>query len=442
MEKRARDSKKIVKVGLFGLGTVGSGVATVLAENANIISQRCTEVKLTHIISRKPEMAQKLMDKLGLKDIKISQNYMALVEDDSLDILVEVAGGIEAPKEFISEALKRGKSVITANKDLMSSYGSELLTIAEDNQTDLFFEASVAGGIPIIQAMKESLAANKFKQVIGILNGTTNYILTAMSQKGQSFEDALEEAKALGYAEADPTSDVENLDAGRKTAILASIAFNSRVKDSDVPVEGITKVSSWDITYAREFGYSIKSLGIARCEDNQIEVRVHPVMIPLSHPLAAVNDSYNAVFVEGNALEKAMFYGRGAGSLPTASAVVGDIINAARNIIHNCRSRWGCSCYLDRTIKPMNETVSKYYIRISALDRPGVFAAITDILGKQNVSMDSVMQKRRFSLDAAEIVMITHKVKHSALMASMEAIKNLDCVSEVNSIIRVEENDV
>lgn len=441
MVSKEHDVKKVVRVGLFGVGTVGSGVATVLTENAEIICQRCTEIQLTHIASRSKEKIQALVDKLGLKDVTISDDWKTLLEDDSLDILVEVAGGIPVAKEFITEALTRGKSVVTANKDLMASYGSELLQLAEDNHTDLFFEASVAGGIPIIQALKESLVANEFTQIMGILNGTTNYILTAMNQKGQDFQVALDQATELGYAEADPTDDVENFDAGRKIAILASIAFNSRVKDSDVPVEGITKITDWDITYAKEFGYTIKSVGVAKCENGEIEVRVHPAMIPNEHPLASVNDAFNGVFVEGNALGKAMFYGRGAGSLPTGSAVVGDIVNAARNIIHDCRSRWGCTCYLDLKIKPVEETSSKYYVRITAYDRPGVFAAITKILGGKNVSLDAVMQKRRVSEDMAEIVMITHKVKHADLMAAMDEIGKLDCVPEIKSIIRVEEND-
>ena len=316
------------------------------------------------------------------------------------------------PKQAIATALEKGKSVVTANKDLMASHGSELLKKAEEHHTDLFFEASVGGGIPIIQVMKESLAANKFTRVMGILNGTTNYILTRMSEEGLGFEEALEEAKALGYAEADPTNDVEGYDAARKIAILASIAFNSRVTDNMVSVEGITKIDPWDIKYAKEFGYEIKMVAIAREDDNAVEARVHPLMLPKSHPLAAIRDSYNAVFVEGDPIDKAMFYGRGAGSLPTASAVVGDVINAARNLCHDSRSRWGCTCFSNKRVKTLDETVSKYYVRISAYDRPGVFAAITRILGEQKVSLDAVMQKRSISDNAAEIVMITHQVKH------------------------------
>ena len=436
-----KEEKRTIRVGLLGIGTVGSGVAAVLKENADIIRDRCTEIKLTHIVNRDQAKAQKVIDELGLTGVKWSADYHALIEDDSLDILVEVAGGIPMPKDFIIKALQHGKTVVTANKDLMAAHGHELMEIAEENGVDIFFEASVCGGIPILQAMKESLAGNRFKQVIGILNGTTNYILTAMSQKGQGFEEALAEATRLGYAEADPTNDVENYDAGRKIAILASMAFNSRVTDAEVATEGITKISKWDILYAKEFGYEITSVGIAKCEDGDIEVRVHPVMLPQSHPLATVADSYNAVFVEGNALEKAMFYGRGAGAYPTASAVVGDLINASRNILHHCANRWGCTCYLQRRIKPMAETVSKYYVRMNVLDQPGVLAAITDKLGINGVSLDAVIQKRRLEDGKAEIVMITHMVKHANLMQAMTDIANLSCVSTLASIIRVEGND-
>ncbi|MEG1500818.1 MAG: homoserine dehydrogenase [Clostridiales bacterium] len=440
-ERLKNGANRVIKLGLLGVGTVGSGVATVLAKNSDVITARSAEIQLARIVDKDIEKATALAKNLGLNDAVISGDYHDLLNDDEIEIVVEVVGSIEMPKAFISAALAKGKSVVTANKDLMSSYGSELLQLAVENGADLFFEASVAGGIPIIQAMRESLSANHFSQIMGILNGTTNYILTAMSNKGQSFDEALSEAKALGYAEANPTSDIENYDAARKIAILASIAFNSRVKDSMVPVEGITKISSWDITYAKEFGYEIKSVGIAKFDGQEIEVRVHPAMIPVSHPLATVADSYNAVFVDADALEKAMFYGRGAGSLPTGSAIVGDIMHAARNIIYDSRSQWGCSCYKDIPVKPLAETVSKYYVRISAYDRPGVFAAITDVLGSENVSMDAVMQKRRLSADLAEIVMITHKVKHANMVKALEKIAHLECVAEVENIIRVEEND-
>ena len=315
----------------------------------------------------------------------------------------------------------------------------------EKNQTDLFFEASVAGGIPVIQAVKESLAGNRFKSIVGILNGTTNYILTKMSEEGADFNEALAEAQALGYAEADPTSDVEGYDIARKVAILSSIAFNSRVTYDMVPCEGITRISKWDMLYAEEFGYVIKMVGIARLlgtgGNSVIEARVHPLMLPKSHPLASVRDSYNAIFIEGNAVEKTMFYGRGAGDLPTGSAIVGDVIQAARNIVHDSKARWGCTCHLKLQVLKIEESSSKYYIRMCVQDRLGVFASLASTLQECNVSMDSVMQKRRTGEEHVEIVLITHKVRHADMMAALETIGNLDCTCEISNYIRVEDEE-
>ncbi|MGI5891477.1 MAG: homoserine dehydrogenase [Bacillota bacterium] len=426
-----------INVGIFGLGTIGGGTATAIINNADIISARSMDIDLVRVADKNIERAQKFLADLGAEDIIITDDWHDLVNDPNIDIMVEVAGGIDMPLKAITAALKAGKSVVTANKDLMATHGGELLAIAEENNVDLFFEASVAGAIPIILPLKESMACNKFQQIMGILNGTTNYILTSMSETGSTFEAALEEAKALGYAEADPTNDVEGYDAARKVAILASIAFNSRVTYEMVYVEGITKITDWDIAYAKEFGYTIKILGIAKEDNGLIEARVHPVMIPLSHPLAAVRDSFNAIFVEAYPLDQAMFYGRGAGALPTASAVVGDMIAAARNIVNDCKNRWSCGCFDNKKVKPIEDTISKYYVRINAYDKPGVFAAITDILGKENVSLDSVMQKRRLPEDQAEIVMITDKVKHSDMMGALDKIAELDCVAKITNIIRV-----
>lgn len=434
--------QQVVQVGICGLGTVGGGTLTVLANNNGIIKSRAVKIQVTRVAERDLGRAKALLDQLGLNDVIISDNWQELVADPKIDIVVELIGNVTIAEELIRTALANGKSVVTANKDLMASHGGELLALAEEHGVDLLFEASVAGGIPIIQAIKEGFAGNRIKQVMGIVNGTTNFILTNMTEQGTSFKTALQEAQDLGYAEADPTSDVEGYDAARKIAILASIAFNSRVVDSQVPKEGITNISNWDIAYAEEFGYIIKMLGIARTDGESIEVRVHPVMLPKTHPLATVRDSYNAVFIEGDAVEKSMLYGRGAGALPTGSAVVGDIINAARNIVHDSRARWSCTCYRDLPVKTLEETSSKYYVRMLALDYPGVFAAITAKLGEQEVSMDSVMQKRRLSADEAEIVMITHKVRHDHMVNALAEIAKLDCVSQVNGMIRVEDQEV
>lgn len=428
-----------IKIGLCGLGTVGGGTLTVLAQNSATIVARAHALRVTRIAEKNLSRATTLLDKLGLRDVTVSDDWHDVVNDAEIDIVVELIGNVQVAEALITAALRAGKSVVTANKDLLAAKGGDLLQLAAENQADLFFEASVAGGIPIIQAIKTGFTANNILQVMGIVNGTTNYILTNMTEQGVSYQAALKEAQELGYAEADPTNDVEGYDAARKIAILASIAFNSRVSDDMVPCEGIGKISDWDIRYAQEFGYVIKMLGIARSDGHSIEARVHPAMIRQDHPLAAVRDSYNAIFIEGDALEKAMLYGRGAGALPTASAVVGDIISAARNIYHDCRAQQGCTCYRDLPVMPLAATASKYYVRMLALDKPGVFASITARLSEQEVSMHSVMQKRFLSDEAAEIVMITHEVRHEQMMRAVAAISALDCVSEVSSVIRVED---
>lgn len=434
-----------VKVAIIGLGTVGGGTAAILAQNADIITHRLLPIKLAAVAVRSIDKAKAFLDKIGLPDTRITNDWQELVADTEIDIIVETIGGIDLPKEIISAALKAGKSVVTANKDLLAEHGGELLALAEEHKTDLFFEASVAGGIPVIQALKEGLAGNNIRSIMGIVNGTTNYILTKMSETGADFATALAEAQALGYAEADPTADIEGHDAARKIAILSSIAFNSRVTFDMVACEGITRISSWDMLYADEFGYAIKMLGIARQfadeQGGHIEARVHPLLISKKHPLAAVRDSYNAVYIEGDAVEKTMFFGRGAGDLPTGSAIVGDIIQAARNILHDSKSRWGCTCYRETPVISIDEVESKYYIRISAKDQTGVLAALSAVLRDHDISVDAVMQKRKIDAEHAEIVMITYKVRHANMMSALADIEKLDCICEVSDYIRVEDEE-
>ena len=437
--------KKEIRVGIVGLGTVGGGTAAVLAMNAEPIETRATRIRLAAVADILTEKSRAFLDKIGLQDTKLTSDWLELINDPDIDIIVETVGGTTFSYTVISEALKAGKSVVTANKDLMALRGGELLAIAEEHKTDLFFEASVCGAIPVVQAVKEGMAGNKFMSIMGIMNGTTNYILSKMDETGADFADALKEAQELGYAEADPTSDIEGYDSARKVAILSSMAFNSRVTFGMVACEGITKVTSWDMSYAKEFGYCIKMVGIARRDINDpnspIEARVHPLMIPLSHPLASVRDSYNAVFIEGNAVEKTMFYGRGAGDLPTGSAIVGDIISAARNIMHDCKARWGCTCHLDIPVMSMDDIESKYFIRIAASDKAGTFAAISKTLAENDISLATVMQKRRLQEDQAEIVVITHKVRHADMMKALDAVNKLDCVSGESHYIRVEDEE-
>ena len=319
----------------------------------------------------------------GIESSLLTDKWEDIILDDDIQIVVEVMGGIEPAYTYIMEALKAGKNVVTANKDLIAEYGKELLDTAEENGCDLLFEASVAGGIPILRPLKHCLAGNHLTEVMGIVNGTTNFILTKMAEDGMEFKEALALATKLGYAEADPTADIEGYDAGRKMAIMASIAFNSRVTFDDVYTEGIANITAKDIQYAREMGCAIKLLGVARNTNSGVEVRVHPMLIPIDHPLAGVNDAFNAVFVHGDAVDDAMFYGRGAGEMPTASAVMGDIIDVARNIQFHCCGRIHCTCYKNLPIKKINEIESKYFLRMLVDDKPGVLAKIADTLGRK-----------------------------------------------------------
>ena len=330
-----------VKIALLGLGTVGTGVYKVLkAQQEEIPHKVGAKIQLKKVLVRNTEKASRKLDDPSI----LTTEWKSILEDPEISIVVEVMGGIEPARRYILDALHAGKSVVTANKDLLASHGKELMDAAAETKSDLLFEASVAGGIPIIRPLKECLAGNHISEVMGIVNGTTNFILTKMAEEGMEFQEALALATELGYAEADPTADIEGLDAARKVAILASIAFHSRVTFDDVYTEGITKITATDIRYAREMGRDIKLLGVAKETPEGIEARVQPMLIPSTHPLASVRDSFNAVFVHGDAVDDTMFYGRGAGELPTASAVVGDILDAVRNMVFGCRGRIGCTC--------------------------------------------------------------------------------------------------
>lgn len=337
-----------VKIALLGLGTVGTGVYKVLKVQQEEIPHKVgAKIQLKKVLVRNTEKASRKLDDPSI----LTTEWKSILEDPEISIVVEVMGGIEPARRYILDALHAGKSVVTANKDLLASHGKELMDAAAETKSDLLFEASVAGGIPIIRPLKECLAGNHISEVMGIVNGTTNFILTKMAEEGMEFQEALALATELGYAEADPTADIEGLDAARKVAILASIAFHSRVTFDDVYTEGITKITATDIRYAREMGRDIKLLGVAKETPEGIEARVQPMLIPSTHPLASVRDSFNAVFVHGDAVDDTMFYGRGAGELPTASAVVGDILDAVRNMVFGCRGRIGCTCYKEIPLK-------------------------------------------------------------------------------------------
>ena len=347
-------------------------------------------------------------------------------------------GGLHPAKEYMLRAMEAGKSVVTANKDVVAQFGQELFDMAEKHDVDFRFEASVGGGIPIIMPLKQCLTANRISEVLGIVNGTTNYMLTKMSEEGMSYDDVLKEAQEKGYAEANPSADVDGLDAARKAAILSSIAFNMRISLADVSVEGITKITPEDISYAKNLGYVVKLLAIGKETDDGINVRVHPVFLPKEHPLASVNGVYNAIFVRGNAIGEAMFYGPGAGSLPTASAVVADIIDVSRDIVTHSFGRLNCTCYREKVLCPIEKTQSSYYVRLLVEDKPGVLGAIATAFGNADVSLQSVIQTQRNGNEQAEIVAITHCVSHANILAALGVLKALPVVSEVRNLIRVE----
>ena len=351
-------SERVIKAALLGLGTVGTGVYKVLKNQEEEMTAKIgCKVEITKILVRNIEKAAAKLGDTAL----LTNQWEEIVNDPEIEIVIELIGGINPARDYILQALNAGKHVVSANKDLIAVHGHELLEAAHNNKVDFLFEAAVAGGIPIIRPLKQCLAGNHMTEVMGIVNGTTNFILTKMTQEGMEFKDALALATELGYAEADPTADIEGLDAGRKVAILASVAFNSRVVFNDVYTEGIAKITSKDIRYAKEMGRDIKLLGVARNTEDGIEAYVCPMLIPSSHPLATVNDSYNAVFVHGNMLGDAMFYGSGAGKLPTASAVVGDIVDAAKHLHVNIVTNWNST---PAVLKPLDEVTGRFFVRI------------------------------------------------------------------------------
>lgn len=420
------------KIALLGMGTVGGGVYEIIEKQKEEMPFKIgAALEVVKVLVRNKA---KYADRIPAE--KLTDVWEDVIGDDSIDIVVEVMGGIEPARTYIKAALEKGKHVVTANKDLMAMHGHELLELAGEHHCDLLFEAAVAGGIPIIRPLKQCLAGNNITEIMGIINGTTNFILTKMKEDGMDFGEALQLATDLGYAEADPTADIEGYDAGRKLAIMASIAFHTSVTFDDVFTEGITKITAKDMRYAKEMGCSIKLLGIAKNTETGIEVKVHPTMIPENHPLAAVNDSFNAVFVHGDAVDDAMFYGRGAGALPTGSAVVGDIMDVARNMLFHCNGRIGCSCYKNLPIKQIGDTTSRYYIRMRLEDRAGTLAAMAGVFAENDASIAILLQKETIENDA-EIVVVTHDVAEKKFMDAIKKFSSMEMVKEISSIIRV-----
>ena len=430
-EKTVKEIKEI-NIALLGLGTVGMGVYKLVQRRKNELPRKigcCVKVK--KILVRN---AYKIRD--GVDNDLITDSWDEILSDDSIDIVVEVMGGLEPAGTYIRQALEAGKNVVTANKDLIAEQGHELLVMAEEKHCDLLYEASVGGGIPVLRTLKQCLTGNNIDMVLGIVNGTTNYILTRMTEDGMEFDEALAKATDLGYAEADPTSDIEGYDAGRKLAIMASIAFNSVVTFKDVHTEGITRITSTDIRYADAMDCVIKLLAVGKQEEGQVSANVYPMLVPKNHPLASVNDSFNAVFVHGDAVDDAMFYGRGAGELPTASAVMGDVIDISRNLLQNCTGRVGSTCYRNLPIKPLGEVKNCYFFRLQVEDMPGTLASISSVFSKHNVSIKQVIQKPA-KKHGSELVVVTDFVKENDFAKTLDELRTMEMVYEISSVIRV-----
>lgn len=427
-----------VRIGLLGCGNVGAALVELIDSRRDAIAARTgmhlaiTRVAVRSLAKERP---------VELPSGVLTLDAAGVVVDPEIDLVVEVIGGVEPARELVLAALKAGKPVVTGNKELLANAGAELFAAAEEAGVDLLFEAAVAGGIPFIRPLRESLAGDRIDRVLGIVNGTTNYILTRMTEDGASYGDALAEAQRLGYAERDPTADVEGHDAAAKAAIVASIAFGVRVVAGDVYDEGISGITTADIDYARKMGYVVKLLAIAEQHEapggeghpGEVAVRVHPAMVPADHPLASVRDSFNALFVEAAAVGELMFYGRGAGGSPTASAVLGDVIDAALNRTRGSHATVGALA--KARIRPIDEVETAYYINLDVRDRPGVLAAVAGVFGRHDVSIRSMEQEGLGS--EARLVFITHVAREAAVRATISELHHLDAVDRITSVLRV-----
>ena len=419
-----------IRVGVLGCGNVGAPLVELITRHGAAIAARTgvqLEVAAVAVRSASKERTVELPPGVLTTDAR------AVVEDPSIDVVVELIGGIEPAQSLIAVALRAKKPVVTGNKELLANVGPELFETAHDAGVDLLFEAAVAGGIPLIRPLRESLVGERITRVMGIVNGTTNYILTRMTEEGVSYHDALAEAQSLGYAERDPTADVEGFDAAAKVAIIASIAFGARVVAGDVYHEGISGITEADIAYTRRLGYVVKLLAIAEAVDGAVGVRVHPAMVPFHHPLASVRESYNAVFIEGEAVGNLMLYGRGAGGPPTASAVLGDLIDAATNLRKGSSASVGTLS--PKPIRPIDEAESEYYLNLEVADRPGVLAAVAGVFGSHGVSIRAMEQEGLG--EEARLIFITHTAREADVQATLRDLRGLDVVDRVGTLLRV-----
>jgi homoserine dehydrogenase len=433
-----------IKVGLIGFGNIGAGVVKLLQENADVITGKVG----TGIVLKRIADLDITSDRgVAVDPAIMTTDVNAIFDDPEISVVIELIGGYEPAKSFVLKAIEKGKHIVTANKALLALHGEEIYAAAARKGVEVQFEASVGGGIPVLTAIKGNLAANRLSGVFGIMNGTCNYILTRMTQEGADFSVVLEDAMRLGYAEPDPTFDVEGVDTAHKLAVLVSLCFGTRIDFNSIYTEGITRISGLDVKFAREFGYRIKLLAIGKCSDGKVEARVHPTMIPLHNPLADVNGVFNAIRLTGDFVGPVMFYGRGAGQNPTASAIVGDLIGLARTMQAGAGRRMAPLGFLDSTmttlpLKPMADIVSNYMLRFSALDKPGVLAAIAGALGRHGISIESMVQTAHQADDAAPvpIVIMTHEAREGSVQTALKEIDRLDVICEKTSFIRIEDN--
>ena len=426
------NASKTLNIGMLGCGVVGSSVARLIREDSGDFAARSgatlalVKVAVRNLSTKRDHISSSIL----------TDDPVSVVNDPNIDIVIEVMGGIEPARELILTAIKNGKSIITANKALLALHGAELFEAADKNKVDLYYEAAVGGAIPILRPLRESIVGDHVHRVMGIVNGTTNYILTKMDEEGSAFAEVLKEAQALGFAETDPTADIEGHDAAAKAAILAGLAFHSRVTSKDVYCEGISKISARDVEVARDMDHVIKLLAIAELtSNNQVSVRVHPTLISRQHPLASVRNAFNAVFVEAESAGELMFYGRGAGGAPTASAILGDVIAIARNKTRGGEGH-GESDYADLAIAPIDDVMSRYLIRLDVADKPGVLATVAQLFASHTVSIETVRQSGRG--DSAELIVATHSAPEASLKKTVAALAKSDVVKSVESVLRIE----
>ncbi|CAM3469969.1 homoserine dehydrogenase [Cytobacillus oceanisediminis] len=424
-----------ISIGLLGLGTVGSGVVQIIEKHQD---------KLMHQVGC-PVVVKKVLVKNLDKEraVKVDRNMLTanpddILNDNDIDVVIEVMGGIEDTRDHLKKALNNGKHVVTANKDLMAVYGPELLSAASQNGCDLFYEASVAGGIPILRGLVDGLASDRITKMMGIVNGTTNFILTKMSKQGSAYEEVLKEAQDLGYAESDPTADVEGLDAARKMAILSTLGFSMNIDLDDVKVKGITEITEEDLQYGKQLGYTMKLIGIAHREGEKVEVSVQPTLLAESHPLASVQDEYNAVYVYGEAVGETMFYGPGAGSLPTATAVVSDLVGVMKNMRLGVNGKSAVTPQYEKKLKDADEIYAKYFLRLHVKDEVGTFANITSIFSDHHVSFEKILQLPLKEKGLAEIVLVTHQASLQDYEDILVNLRDLPAVQNIKSSYRVE----